>query len=182
MHGKRKLIFVGGIHGVGKSTLCLKLSTEIGTEYLSAGKLIRDYAQADSCHNQEMGKRVIDIEKNQDALVAALNKSISIEKQYLVDGHFTLFDSGGTIQVIPAIIFRDIMPLALIVMIDAPTAIQKRLSARDGMAYDLKVLSSMQDKELWHARRIGKELNLEVYEVSVDNYSYLKGIMTRILT
>lgn len=37
---KRQIIFVGGIHGVGKTTLCKKIESRYNMEHFSASNLI----------------------------------------------------------------------------------------------------------------------------------------------
>jgi broad-specificity NMP kinase len=36
-----KIAFIGGIHGVGKSTICRQICSELNLEYLSASELIK---------------------------------------------------------------------------------------------------------------------------------------------
>ena len=64
------IIFVAGIYGVGKSTLCERLSISIGIPCFSAGDLI-------SAINGEIygrNKTVVKKEKNQDILVTDIEK------------------------------------------------------------------------------------------------------------
>lgn len=69
---KDGIIFVAGIYGVGKSTLCERLSISIGIPCYSAGDLI-------SAINGEIygrNKTVVNKEKNQDILVTAVNERL----------------------------------------------------------------------------------------------------------
>ncbi len=171
------LIFVGGIHGVGKSTLCARICSEFGIQYLLASRLIKDIKNDLS----EISKRVGNIDQNQNYLIAGLKKIVVSNKWYILDGHFTLFDSHGYIQAVPYSTFHDIVPAALIVLSDEPDSIRKRLLKRDGIDYDVNVLTTMQDSEIKHARLIGARLNINVYEVSIDDVEELKGLISRMM-
>ncbi len=181
MVGERKLIFVGGIHGVGKSTICTQVCADLRIEYISTSKLISDCKNSLDTANTNRDKRVADINENQKILIEALNKFISPLKSYLIDGHFTLFDLGGHVQPIPISTFKAIMPSALIVLTDDSALIRKRLMQRDGVEYDERALANMQAKELSHAKRVGAELKAKVYVTSVNKIDNLKKIIVRSL-
>lgn len=74
----RNIIFVGGIHGVGKSTVCKQVGEKLGIEYLSASDVLKwrdikaDYKD----------KNVEDIGYTQDKLIVGLNQIIKIDKKY----------------------------------------------------------------------------------------------------
>lgn len=85
---KDGIIFVAGIYGVGKSTLCERLSISIGIPCYSAGDLI-------SAINGEIygrNKTVVNKEKNQDILVTAVNERLQKDKTFILAGHFCIFD------------------------------------------------------------------------------------------
>lgn len=177
MVGKRNFVFVGGIHGVGKSTICTRICAELRFEYLSASELIKDYKNSLDKADTDRDRRVDDINENQNILIEALNEFISSLKCYLIDGHFTLFDLGGQVQPIPISTFKAIMPSVLIVFTDDPAMIKKRLQQRDGIIYDEKTLAHMQAKELEHAHSIGSQLNIKVHVISVHNLDCLKRLI-----
>lgn len=178
MKSNRTIIFVGGIHGVGKSTICKKLCSDLGLEYLSASKLIGDYKNEIARKNLDDGKAVANINDNQDILVKAVKGIKSLNENFLMDGHFTLLDSKEAVQPIPLSTFASIMPGALIVLIDDPAAIQGRLLSRDHTDYDLKLLEAMQTQEVKHAEYVGIKLNIKTFHTRIDNYDYVKQIAT----
>ena len=178
MISRRNVIFIGGIHGVGKSTLCKKLCNDLGLEYLSASKLIGDYKNELARKNLDDGKSVANINDNQDILVEAVKGIVSLNEKFLMDGHFTLLDSKKAVQPIPLSTFASIMPGALIVLIDDPAAIQGRLLSRDHTDYDLKLLEAMQTQEVKHAEYVGIKLNIKTFHARIDNYDYVKQIAT----
>ncbi len=181
MRSNRGIIFVGGIHGVGKSTVCARICADLQIEYLSASKLINDNKAKTSSQKCGKDKRVGDIENNQRILIAALNQTFAPRRNYLIDGHFALFDSNGEVQLISTSTFQSIMPKALIVLTDSPTAIQKKLLLRDGMEYNIDVLASMQEKELSHAKLLGKELGIPVHESRIDCHNDVRRIIGNLI-
>ena len=176
MISKRNVIFVGGIHGVGKSTICKKLCNDLVIEYLSASKLISDYNNKLSRNNLDVGKLVNDIGQNQDILARAVKEYAGQNEIYLLDGHFTLLDSSGNIQSIPLSTFGTLTLAAIVVLTDDPAAIQKKLSSRDGEQFDLKLLEAMQIQELTNAEQVGIKLKIKVFKAVVNNYDHVKQI------
>ena len=94
---RNSIIFVGGIHGVGKSTLCKKACELIGIKYLSASSVL-NWAKV---NNNQKSKKVQDITQTQDLLINGLKKFITDEKVYLLDGHFCLLNKRSEICKIP---------------------------------------------------------------------------------
>ena len=94
---KDGIIFVAGIYGVGKSTLCERLSISIGIPCYSAGDLI-------SAINGEIygrNKTVVNKEKNQDILVTAVNERLQKDKTFILAGHFCIFDKSFNVERLP---------------------------------------------------------------------------------
>ena len=177
MKGSRDIVFVGGIHGVGKSTICRRLCADLSLEYLSASVLIAGHKAETTTNNRDNGKLVANIDENQDVLLKALSGMTKSGLKCLMDGHFTLFDSKKQIQRIPSATFAAIMPIVLIVLVDDPASILDRLSRRDGNRYDLQSLTYMQEQELSYAKQIGMQLSLDVYEVAASKVDYLEQIV-----
>jgi len=60
-----KIAFIGGIHGVGKSTICRQICDEIKLEYLSASELLKWKEINEDVKN----KKVISRPDTQDRLI-----------------------------------------------------------------------------------------------------------------
>lgn len=156
---KGQVVFLGGVHGVGKSTLAA-LCKESGVEHLRASDLIK---QASSEARFDERKRVKDVDGNQGILMRSLNARISSGGKFLLDGHFTLFNAAGEIEKIPLATFQAILlPLGVAVVVDAPEAIIARLQTRDKVGHDLLALKQMQEQEILHAETIAQALALEL--------------------
>ena len=171
------IIFVGGIHGVGKSHLCRNFCDAFRYEHIIASELIK--GNDSRRENEVKKKQVMDIGPNQDILIHKLQTIIEPGRCYLLDGHFTLFDSKFNVQLIPIATFQDIKPSILIVLKDAPLDIKERLKARDGIDYDVGLLDSMQRSEIDHATRVGQHLGIKLHEISVKNPEDLQHVLTK---
>lgn len=153
-----KVVFLGGVHGVGKSTLA-KLCQEFGIEHLRASDLIKSAAH-DARFDEK--KRVKDIDGNQSILVTALRARTGSGGSYLLDGHFTLFSAQGTVEKIPVETFAAINPASLALLVDKPEDIVSRINSRDKTGHDSTQLSAMQEQEIQHARAVATSLGISL--------------------
>lgn len=148
--GGAKIIFVGGIHGVGKSTLCAQVCSRFGIEHLVAGDLIRAQRNA----TPTKAKAVNGVGENQDLLVQALRGVLVGGRTYLLDGHFALLAGDGLIADIPVDTYQAIAPVGVALVLGDPERIADRLSSRDGKAYDVALLRSLQGRERTNGLRV----------------------------
>ncbi|MDQ6968012.1 MAG: ATP-binding protein [Mariprofundaceae bacterium] len=163
---KPRPIFIGGIHGVGKSTTCSKVSDELNIPHLTASDLIRQYKKEASIQDADQEKRVVDIPANQDILITALHNSVIAADTYILDGHFTLIDSLGAVKPVPISVFEEMNPKALFIITEKPELIQSRLLLRDEKDYCSKELRTMQDAEIEQAQKIAKGIDVPLYQIS----------------
>lgn len=156
----RKIIFVGGIHAVGKGTVCKKLSKKFNFTHLSASQVLK-WEEISDLDN----KKVQDFSTTQERLLTNLNKIIKPSKRYLLDGHFTLLNSFGKPERIDESTFIEIQPELIILVICEPKIIFERLKERDGKIYNLSVLEKMQELEVEHAKYISNILDIPLFTV-----------------
>lgn len=156
------VIFVAGIHGVGKSTLCKSVIDPIGIKHLTASEIIKKYRQV---HIENKTKYAADIDANQITLIEGLHQE-SIDKPVVVlDGHFALLNGHGEIVAIDTTIFSQLSLSAIVVIIDEPTKIEERLLSRDGKGYGVNRLSKMQDIELQQATEVAHALDVPLLTI-----------------
>ncbi len=153
---KRQIIFIGGVHGVGKTTLCKKIESRFNIEHFSASNLIAKEKAEEHLRN----KQVDNITENQDFLVTAINKYFKNETWYLLDGHFCLLNKNNEISKIPYSTYEGICPSAIIVLVDEPENIYTRLNLRDSIEHDLSLLRFFQEQEIDYAGYIKDKLNI----------------------
>jgi adenylate kinase len=117
------IVFIGGIHGVGKSTICQHICRELNMEYLSASELLKWEEINDDAKN----KKVNDIPLTQDRLITGLSKNIQNGHFYLLDGHFCLLNENDEVEKISKDIFMQINPKVLCLILGDITEIKTRL-------------------------------------------------------
>nr|WP_299385044.1 ATP-binding protein [Allomuricauda sp.] len=170
-----KIIFVGGIHGVGKGTFCKKLTENFDLTHLTASEVLK-WNEISDLKN----KKVSNIHSTQERLINNLNQIIKSDQNYLLDGHFTLLNSDGEPEKIPDSTFEGIMPISIFLLTCEPTTVLSRLNKRDNSSYDLNVVQKMQDMEIQHANHISTKLGIPLFEIKNNNvqsvYSYLDSL------
>jgi len=152
-----KVIFVAGIHAVGKSSACKLLSSETGTPHYTASQIIREEkASAIS----EDSKLVTDVTENQRLLVQGVSRLL-LNGNLLLDGHFTMRrKSDGGIEEIHVDVFSDLCIGGVVLFIDRPEEISKRMYLRDGMSLPVDTFHEHQEAEISHARHVASTLGL----------------------
>lgn len=151
----RKCLFIGGIHGVGKSSLCGQSSKELGIGHHVASALIKRFKDLDA----GLYKEVRDVGKNQESLISALAEFVA-DETYLLDGHFVIKSQQSGLTKIPVDTFAALKPLALVVVMGDPAEAAERLRARDGKIVSSDWLSEMQAAEIDHGRTVGEQLHV----------------------
>ncbi len=151
-----KVVFLGGIHGVGKNTICSIIEQEMDIIHLSASELIK----WGEISPDENNKKVKDVDETQNRLISALRGTIEPSKRYVLDGHFCLLRTSGDISRVPFETFRAINPCAIAVMTETPSTIRKRLAARNKKEYSVELLREFQQKEVSWAKDVSAKLNI----------------------
>jgi adenylate kinase len=164
-------IFVGGVHGAGKTTFGKELARLLEASHVTAGGLIRENASASDRVTAGVGaKAVPDVDANQRLLLRGLElyrARIGLGPM-LIDGHFVLLDATGAIVEIPLAVYEAIAPVAvLLVEADART-IHGRLLERDGEAPAVATLAELMVRERAHAEHVCGSLGLPLWNVAGD--------------
>jgi adenylate kinase len=172
------IVFVGGVHGVGKSTTCESVARTHRYAHISASDLIRrERADAVTAN----GKLVTDVEGNQDLLIRGFRRfcdSGGHSRYILVDGHFALRDGGGDIQRLPLSVFRALAPNHLVCFEDDPLAIALRLQQRDLNEVGPDQVSSLQDQELSHASDVALDLQVPLTVLRAFDVAGLQRLLS----
>lgn len=152
----KQIIFAGGIHGVGKSTLCLDVASALSIKYLSASKVLK----WEDLNADKKNKKVIDIPDTQSRLINGLKNLVEPGENYLLDGHFCLFNKDGEVTPVPMETFKEINPIVLILIINSISVIKDALETRDSKVYDGELLRLMQESEKRYANEVATNLNI----------------------
>lgn len=153
------VIFVAGIHAVGKSTACEFVSAELGIPHYTASQIIRGEKSAAVPAGSKL---VDDVAENQRLLIQGVSR-LSASGIILLDGHFTLQrKSDGAIEAISVDVFREIQVSAVVVFTDDPVKIAERTFARDEAVLPLKYLQDHQEAEVMHAKQVASALGVPI--------------------
>jgi adenylate kinase len=168
----QNILFVGGIHGSGKGTICKKICEAKNYIHIIASELLK-WEEISSRQN----KHVENIETTQERLLKGLAKTVEVGKKYVLDGHYCLFDKEGKISKVPEQTFKIISPKLLTVLNEDVHLIKERLEKRDGIPYDYSILKEMQDIEIIYSKEIADNLGVKHLEISGRDYCKLLDIM-----
>ena len=168
------IVFVGGIHGVGKSTLCKQLCLDFNFKYLSASELIKWTEINEDAKN----KKVKDIASTQNRLLNGLLENVENDKRYILDGHFCLLNAEGITSRVPLSLFENINPMLFCLVTGDICQIQKTLEERDQRPYNANLLLSMQTQEIEHANFLSSELKKSLVIGNRDDIGQFKNAIT----
>lgn len=169
-----KIVFVGGVHGVGKTTMCETFVNEFGFTHKSASQLIRE-EKAEAIKNNS--KAVQNIDANQKLLIQAVARFRSKGENLLLDGHFAILNSKLQPTALPTNVFSDLAIDSIIAIYDEPDLIAARISNRDEKSMNQAEIDLFQNLELERAKQVSNELNLSFAEVkALDQNGFNKVV------
>lgn len=165
------ILFFGGIHGVGKGTICKKLAPIIQVEHITASDILKWSEIVD----KDSEKRVQDIDFTQNRLVKNLQQILQQStSSYILDGHFCLFNGHGEVEKVSTEVFVKINPRMMALAISPVEVIQNRLHKRDSEKYSLDLLHTMQNSEREHGMELADQLSIPFFEIHDGNTSDLE--------
>lgn len=167
------VIFVAGIHGVGKTTGCMHVAQSLGVPHVTASQIIRE-GKASGIADVE--KVVDNLDENQLVLVQGVQHHLFREKRLLLDGHFTLRTKEG-IKPIPLRVFQSLSIRAVAVFTDDPVQIALRISERDDTTHHVDAIRSHQETEVAHAHRVSTALGIPIELVKAFDSSRLASLV-----
>ena len=138
------MIFISGIHGVGKSYFCNLVKEATGIECYSASSLIKERKKK----GFPADKRVADIDENQLYLLAVVDDLRASVGEFLLDRHFCLWNTDGVITRISLNTFTTLRPEAIVLLTETPEIIAKRCQERDNVAHKVSDIKAFQDEEI----------------------------------
>ena len=167
------VIFVGGVHGVGKTSLCGEVSKLGGYRHISASSLICAGQEKDS-----RDKKVEHIDKNQLTLLRNLESAKEKYSRVLLDGHFTLINGRNDIESIDVRVFEAMNPRELVLVKGSPSEIAGRLKNRDGKEQDISFVKRFQATEEKHAQYVSEQIGvpLRIFDNNITASSMARVI------
>ncbi len=155
------MIFVSGIHGVGKTYFCNIIKEKLGIKNYSASQLIAERRKKVFSAD----KYVSDIDDNQLLLLDAVNELRQAGGEFILDGHFCLLNEEGVITRIPMETYIMIKPDTMVLLLENPKIIAERRFQRDGIRQEECAIIDFQEAEKVYATEIAEQLNIPL-EVS----------------
>lgn len=175
----RNLVFIGGIHGVGKSQICEDIASRFSIPYFSSSDLI-GWTKLNS--NQK-NKVVEDIPYTQGLLLDAIENINTLSKVILLDGHFTLLSkSKHRFEKVGFDTFR-LMNVKLIAVVTLNVQeIHTRLLKRDGINYPKDLLEKMQSMEIEHGKSIALSKSIPFLKIEDGNANELESQIQQVIS
>ena len=152
------MIFISGVHGVGKSFFCDQVRERLGMESYSASRLISERKKA----GFPASKLIPDIDDNQPYLLDAVEELKAKGEDFLLDGHFCLLDGSGVITRIFENTFTSLHPDAIVLLTEDPAIIAERRSRRDDVAPVVDEIRIFQEEEIKYAQEIADLLKVPI--------------------
>ena len=154
-------VFIGGIHGAGKTTFCRTLAPILGLQHLTASDLIREAGVL------QIDRVVADMDVNQARLVAALQDRARNGHRILLDGHFCLITPSRSVARVPSSVFAQILPRRLLLIEADACQVEERLRRRgDTTTTDRKFIEEFAAAERQHAISVSSELDIPLKAIN----------------
>lgn len=172
------VIFLAGVHGVGKTFLGKPASSVLGLQYATASSLIK--AGLNDEENWLEDKRTSDIDKNQEILISSVSKLSDSNNPLILDGHFVLKNEQGNLVALPSSVFQRLGVSSVILMEAPASVIAERLTARKAPQSldDIEELASAERK---NAESMCRELNIPLFNLLSPNQEQLLSTIQKII-
>jgi adenylate kinase len=156
-------IFVGGVHGVGKTDVCTRVSNQLTLSHFTASAMIK---ALDSSAVKQHTKSVDSVPKNQDLLVQAVAQFYSSGTSRLIlDGHFAVPNIVSQFEIVSADIFKQLQLDGVAVCFDDASQIHARRISRDKSSVGIQEIEGIQRIELEHGKFVAKSLGIPFFKV-----------------
>lgn len=150
-------IFIGGMHGVGKTHLAKPAAERMKLVYASASQLIRSERGLASWGSDKV---VSDVNANQRALVSAARRIHQGGIPLVLDGHFVLRAAPGRHQLIPLDVFAELKCTAVILLQAPASVVLARLSGRGDESWTEDEVIAFSVAELDHGSAVAASLRV----------------------
>lgn len=172
------VIFLAGVHGVGKGFLGAPVATSLGMTHCTASQLIRDEKGRATWGADKL---VADVDDNQLALINAVNRCRESTHTMLLDGHFVLRSGAGELIRLDTDVFSNLRLSAVILLCDDAKVIAARLVCRDGVSTSSESVAELAAEEEVHARAVCCSLDIPLIVVNSPTEMQLMDAVVRLL-
>jgi adenylate kinase len=181
---KLSLIFLAGVHGVGKGFLGAPAASTLGISHFTASQIIREEKGQVTWGAD---KKTADLDDNQSALIRGVTRKRLTCREVLLDGHFVLRNSEGRLTPLEKFVFKELQLAGVVLLTEETQIIVDRIERRDGCKIDASEIFELAEAEYTHARKVCDELKIPIEIVHsptenticeaiirIQNYSFIK--------
>ncbi len=172
------IIFVAGIHGVGKTYLSGPIASQLGIRHATASQLIREER---GLRTWSSDKQVSGIDENQVALISTVQRLRASGQKLLLDGHFVLRAGVGNHTEIDIQVFANLGIGAAILLEAQPETILGRLTSRGDLTWTVHELTAFAEREAAHARHVSSKLGVNLLYLQGPNEAEFLGAVEALL-
>lgn len=172
------VIFLAGVHGVGKGFLGTPVANALGISHFTASQLIRE-EKGKATWGKD--KKTFDLDDNQLALIRAIAQRRLTHPSILLDGHFVLRDAQGVLTPLATSVFKELHLTGVILLTEAESVIASRLALRDKGTPDVQAISELAAAEWTHAQAVCTELELTLVKIHAPTLARLNEVVTKLL-
>lgn len=172
------VIFLAGVHGVGKGFLGTPVANSIGITHLTASQLIREEKGQATWGTD---KKTSDLDENQLALIRAVGQRRLTHPSILLDGHFVLRNTQGVLTPLATSVFKELRLTGVVLLTEGESVIANRLALRDKGMPDVHAISELAAAELTHAQGVCTELELPLVKIHAPTLASLTDAVTSLL-
>lgn len=150
------MIFISGVHGVGKTYFCSNVKEKLDVDTFSASRLISERKHSGFSRD----KLIPDIDDNEKYLLMAVQDLNAAGTNYLLDGHFCLLNAEGHVTRIPKDTFIALHPDAIVLLTEKPETIAERRRQRDGIDHNADSIQQFQEEEAAYSEEVAETLGI----------------------
>jgi adenylate kinase len=150
-------LFVAGVHAVGKTYILQPVCERLGFKHATASQLIKEQK---GLANWSMSRQVGDIDENQRALLAAVERLQAEGPTLVLDGHFVLRRSPHVHEAIRADIFQQLKLHGVLLLEASPQVLIDRLAGRGDTSWCTEELEAFAAFEKAHATQVCEAMQI----------------------
>lgn len=159
---KKRILFVAGVYGVGKTTLCDILSEKYLISSYSSSELIS------KCNHEEYGKNkyVTNSNRNQEILVNQVNKIK--DESFILNGHFCLKEKNNKVILLENEVFKKLNLSCILLLSASVEIIKENLFKRDKIYYDEEYIKLLLKCEEEQTEKVSNLYNIPLLKYNMQ--------------
>jgi adenylate kinase len=164
------VVFLTGVHGVGKGFLGAPVAQSLGMNHCTASQLIKEERGRATWGTD---KRVTEIDDNQSALIRAVTRRRDSGQDILLDGHFVLRGTSGDLVRLGKDVFGGLVLTGVVLLTENAHTIADRLVGRDGIAVTPASIAEHAAEVYIHVHNVCGELSIPLTVLHSTNLAML---------